>query len=49
MAMMIGATFLVVVGLGWLIARLTRPRKLNRVSDLWLDQHKYDRRQQRPE
>jgi hypothetical protein len=45
----IGLAFLAVLGVGWLIGRLAQPPKLNRVSDNWLDHHKYDRRQQRPD
>jgi hypothetical protein len=49
MAVAIGLAFLGLLGLGWLVGRLTRPPKLNRVSDGWLQQNTYDRGQQRPD
>ena len=46
-------TLLVLGGAGvcwaviWLIARLAKPAAFNRMSDTWLDSHKYDRKHTR--
>lgn len=49
MAIGIGVAFLALLVVGWLVGRLMRPPKVNRVSQGWIEAQKYDRRQQRPD
>lgn len=48
-ALAIGMVFLAVLGLIGLIGWFTRPRVTDTLSDSWLSEHNYDRRQQRPD
>jgi len=46
-ALYIGGGALVLGMVLWVVGRLSKPAAMNRVSDAWLDSHKYDRRQHR--
>jgi hypothetical protein len=36
-------------GLVWFVGRVARPAAFNKMSDSWLDSHKYDRKHTRAE